>query len=299
MNTAAAPRVIRTLVFGVLIADAAFVAAFFFRSECSLKTWMTESGKRREAPPFESLVSLKTTDAGSDLWDTPQGPLWTVQGDRRFPFLLSEQYLDVYEPAGHTVHQGDVVLDCGANIGVFTRKALSRGAKLVVAIEPAPLTLKALRRNFEREINDGRVIVYPKGVWDHDDEMELSVKGNPEVNTLVMPLEGSVTKVRVPLVTIDEIVAELKLPRVDFIKMDIEGAEKPALQGARRTIRQFKPRMSLSAEHLEDDSTAIPALVQSIEPGYTWRGCDCEKRWTYIKATVLAFDPPPGDAGSR
>src|SRR6266699_3485688 len=74
--------------------------------------------------------------------------------------------------AGHEVRQGDIVLDCGANIGVFTRKAPSRGAALVVAIEPAPQTLNALRRNFDTEIRQGRVIAYPKGLWDHDAEME-------------------------------------------------------------------------------------------------------------------------------
>jgi FkbM family methyltransferase len=226
------------------------------------------------------------------LLKTPQGPIWTVHGDKILPFLMSEQLRDIYEPKQHEVRKGDIVLDCGANIGVFTRKALSRGASLVVAIEPAPQTLSAFRRNFETEIREGRVIAYAKGVWDHDGELELSLDAaNQANNSLVMRREAAVPKVRVPLTTIDKIVAELKLPHVDFIKMDIEGAEKPALKGAENTIKRFRPRMSVSTEHLEDDFTAIPALVHSIEPNYTHKACDCIVTVKSIRALVMAFDP--------
>ena len=42
---------------------------------------------------------------------------------------------------------------------------------------------------------------------------------------------------------LDEIVEQLELRRVDFIKVDIEGSERRALRGASRTIARFKPRM--------------------------------------------------------
>lgn len=240
-------------------------------------------------------VSLQRTEAGLDLWSTPSGDIWTVHGELALPYMIWEQQRDIYEPPGHQVRRGDVVLDCGANIGVFVRKALSRGAGLVVAIEPSPKTLDALRRNFEAEIRAKRVIVYSKGVWDRDAEMDLTVNDTNEgADSVVAPKEG-VPKVRVPLTTIDRIVAELNLPRVDFIKMDIEGAEKPALRGARDTIKRFRPRMSISSEHLADDFTAIPAVIKSIDARYSYRGCDCDKQglsWKW-KALVIAFDPLP------
>jgi FkbM family methyltransferase len=248
-----------------------------------------ESARQQLAPK----ISLQKTEAGLDLWNTPQGGIWDVHGDIILPFLMAEQQRDIYEPAGHEVRRGDIVLDCGANIGVFTRKALSRGAELVVAIEPAPRTLEALRRNFEEEIKAGRVIVYPKGVWDHDGELELALDTvNQAADSLVIGKEQA-PSVRVPLTTIDKIVAELKLPRVDFIKMDIEGAEKPAIKGASNTMQRFRPRMSLSSEHFADDYAAIPALVKSIEPRYRYRGCDCVAGIRQIRAMVLAFDPTP------
>lgn len=295
-----AKKVIRAVILVFLAADAILAAGviwLFSRSQCTFAetlaaingTDAVESTRRQLTPQ----IRLQKTEAGLDLWNTPQGGIWDIHGDIILPFLMAEQQRDIYEPPGHEVRRGDIVLDCGANIGVFTKKALSRGADLVVAIEPAPLTLEALRRNLKEEINSGRVIVYPKGVWDHDAELELALDTvNQAANSVVIGKEQGPT-VRVPLTTIDKIVAELKLPRVDFIKMDIEGAEKPAIQGASDTIRRFQPRMSLSSEHLADDYTAIPAVVKSLEPRYRYRGCDCEGKKGRIRALVLAFDPAP------
>jgi FkbM family methyltransferase len=295
-----AKNVIRAAILVFLAADALIVTELiwlFGRSQCAFAETLAviEGSDPVESTREELLpkISLQRTEAGLDLWNTPQGGIWDIHGDTILPFLMAEQRIDIYEPVGHEVRRGDIVLDCGANIGVFTRKALSRGADLVVAIEPAPRTLEALRRNFEEEIKSGRVIVYPKGVWDHDGELELALDtANQAANSLVMGKKDA-PNVRVPLTTIDKIVAELKLPRVDFIKMDIEGAEKPALKGASDTIRRFRPRMSLSSEHLADDYTAIPALVKSLEPRYRYRSCDCVGTRGRISARVLAFDPAP------
>jgi hypothetical protein len=68
--------------------------------------------------------------------------------------------------------------------------------------------------------------------------------------------------------TIDNMVQELGLARVDFIKMDIEGAEQKAIAGARKTIARFRPGMALCIYHLKDDPRAIPALVKQINPAY-------------------------------
>ena len=108
---------------------------------------------------------------------------------------------------------------------------------------------------------------------------------------LVIENAGATRKVKVPLTTIDHLVAELKISRIDFVKMDIEGSEKPALEGGRQSIRRFRPRMTISAEHLPDDFTAIPALVHSIDPRYSTRGCDCTSEQGKFRAQALAFNP--------
>jgi FkbM family methyltransferase len=229
-------------------------------------------------------------DGNFELVETPRGRYWTAANDRFLKYTLAEQELEIYGSGSRAVQPGDVVLDCGANNGVFTRTALSRGARLVVAIEPTPNTVECLRRNFAREITDGRVIVEPKGVWDHVDTLELAVgtNGNTTGNSFVFGRDEK-TKIKVPLTTIDILVDELHLPRVDFIKMDIEGAEKQALRGAMNTIRKFRPRMALASEHLPEDPVQIPKVVATIWPGYAAKASSCKDDFLSAPPEVLLF----------
>ena len=67
---------------------------------------------------------------------------------------------------------------------MYTREALAEGAKLVVAIEPAPENLECLRRNLADEVAAGRVIIYGKGVWDKEDFLTIRVSpDNPAADS--------------------------------------------------------------------------------------------------------------------
>ncbi len=234
---------------------------------------------------------IQKDPAGYHLWQTPKGRYWIPQGDDYvLPFNLAEQERKIYGTGERAVREGDVVLDCGANVGVYTREALAAGAKLVVAIEPAPENVECLRRNFAGEIAAGTVIVYPKGVWDKDDLLTLHVDpGNSAADSFVMHPKNAVAGPRIALTTIDKLVGELKLPRVDYIKMDIEGAEQRAIAGARGTIERYHPRMALSAYHRPDDPEAIPAAVFRIRPGYRMECGPCADAGTFVRPDVLYF----------
>ncbi len=55
---------------------------------------------------------------------------------------------------------------------------------------------------------------------------------------------------------------------ISFIKMDIEGAEAEAINGAVKTIRANKPKLAISAYHIRDDLYKIPVLIDRICPEY-------------------------------
>ena len=74
-----------------------------------------------------------------------------------------------------------------------------------------------------------------------------------------------------PTITLDEFVRERKLPRVDFLKMDIEGAELQALKGAAETIRTFRPKLAISLYHREADLVTIPDYLNGMGAGYGFR----------------------------
>ena len=226
--------------------------------------------------------------AGYELYDTPDGSYWIPAGSKYvLPFNLAEEKRDIYGTGKRAVQPGDTVLDCGANVGVFVRKSLRLGAKKIIAIEPAPENLECLRRNFKNEIEAGQVVVYPKGVWDKDDVLTFNVDpANSAADSFVIKREGSHT-IQVPLTTIDKLVDELKLERVDFIKMDIEGAEPNALRGAKVTLQKFEPRMSISVYHEPDHPVTVPKTAREAVPGYKTECGPCAEANYAVRPDIM------------
>jgi FkbM family methyltransferase len=242
--------------------------------DCSMnRAVQAESWRQRKIETKDRILAASkviSKDGELDQWETPKGVFWTPHGSRfGLPFHLAEQEMEIYGDATRGVRKGDIVLDCGANIGTFTKTALNRGASKVVAIEPAPENLECLRRTFSKEIEAGRIVVYPKGVWDKDDWLELHLHDeNSAADSFLIKDEHNDHSVRVPLTTIDKMVAELGLPRVDFIKMDIEGAEPNALKGAQQTLARHHPRLAMSVYHEPNHPKVVPELIKAAWPDY-------------------------------
>lgn len=297
------------VVPGLLIAALAVGAAFLFapvrlaglvligRSpQCTFERAVGSAAHNRRLTETKDRILaasrlLETDSSGMHHWQTPRGSFWIPPGeDWGLPFNLSEQENRLYGTGEQAVHAGDIVLDCGANVGVYTREALAEGAKLVVAVEPVLENLECLRRNLADEVAAGRVIIYGKGVWDKDDFLTIKVDpDNPAADSFVLNQKGSHEGLRLPLTTIDKLVEELKLERVDYIKMDIEGAEPRALTGAAQTLRRFHPRLALSAYHNPDDPAKIPVLVRQGWEGYRMECGPCSYNAGVVRPDVLYF----------
>jgi len=214
---------------------------------------------------------------GIDHFRTPSRGFWikSKNGQDMLANLLAEHRWMAELNPSEGVRPGDIVIDCGAHVGVFTHTALARGASQVVAVEPEPSNLECLRRNFAAEIATGRVIVVGVGVWDSPGTLRLNIaEDNSGMNSMAFAVGK--TSVEVPVTTIDALVARLGLSRVDFIKMDIEGAERPALRGAAQTLKRSKPRLMLDTYHLEDDQVVLPKLINASNKSYQETCGPCE-----------------------
>ncbi len=234
---------------------------------------------------------LETDPTGYELWDTPRGRYWIPAGSRYvLPYNLAEQERRIYGTGEQTAKAGDVVLDCGANVGVTVRVWLDLGAQKIIAIEPGPENIVSLKRNYPAEIASGRVVIYEKGVWDKEDVLSFQVDpNNSAADSFVIHREGAKEVTHIPVTTIDKLVAELGLDRVDFIKMDIEGAEQRALQGGRETIAKYHPRLAMASYHVPDDPVKIPKIVRAIWPGYTMECGPCAEASGRVRPDVLYF----------
>ncbi len=197
-------------------------------------------------------------------------PLWLPDIDAQFleldiELLLHDYYHGV-KIAG-LIHPGDVVFDCGGYVGLFSMWAVSHGASKVVVFEPLAINIECIQRNLREEIDQGKVIVHQQGVWSHADELRFHVDKNLNGSSLIQSLED-MEELNVPVVTIDSAVAELKLERVDLIKMDIEGAEREAVLGAKETLRKHHPQLAICTYHLKDDPQVIARNILSACPDY-------------------------------
>lgn len=142
----------------------------------------------------------------------------------------------------NAITPGSVVLDVGANIGIYTLLAAKRGAR-VFAIEADPRNVEMLRHHVHLNGFDRRVTILPIAVGEKEDMATIyRYPGNWGHSNL---FEG-VEPVQVQCRTIDS----LDLPPIDVCKMDIEGSELRALRGMRETLSR-SPRMKMLIEYAE------------------------------------------------
>jgi FkbM family methyltransferase len=143
------------------------------------------------------------------------------------------------------VKKGDTVIDIGANQGEYSLwSARMVGAKgKVFAFEPLSAIFERLKENID--LNPGFLqVINPiqLGLSDKQDKLKLysSDLSNEGVNTLYKE-ENSIFLEEIELSTLDKELEKMKTPRLDAIKIDVEGAELPVLLGAEKTIAKFSP----------------------------------------------------------
>lgn len=219
-------------------------------------------------PPLARIVAQGEPPCPS-LWDTPMGRFWgTARDGRDLDWIVMEQIgWHIYDRAPARVRRGDIVFDVGAHLGSFSRFALDRGAARVVMFEPQPVNARCLERTFAEEIRDGRAVLVEAAVWDREGELSFATEG-PGTMGHVDEEGGGGRAVTVRATTFDATIERLGLPRVDFLKMDIEGAERHALEGGRRMLARSRPRMAICIYHRPDDAAVIPRVVLDANPHY-------------------------------
>jgi len=176
-------------------------------------------------------------------------------------------YERITPPVGPSA--GDYVIDAGAAWGdtalFFAWKAGATGRVFSFELEPVNLTI--LQRNLELNPDLApRIEVVAKALWSKPD-VPLSFASNGP-GTRVGETGASGVEHTVTTTTIDAVCRAL--PRVDFIKMDIEGAELPALHGAVDTLRRFHPRLAISLYHNLEDFTTIPRFLAGLNLDYRY-----------------------------
>jgi FkbM family methyltransferase len=174
------------------------------------------------------------------------------------PYFEKVQYFpaDVVHLTGHESY-----FDCGAftgdTVGEFL-KAAGNSFRHIWAAEPDPQNCRELCRFVkERQLNG--VDIIGKGIYSAAGRLPFRAEGN-----MLSMLDGD-APLCVDVETVDRIVGDAP---VSYLKMDVEGAELPALMGAEQTIRANRPTLGISIYHRERDLLDIPAYIHSLVPEY-------------------------------
>jgi FkbM family methyltransferase len=137
---------------------------------------------------------------------------------------------------------GQVFVDVGASYGAYSLSAAAHGAE-VHAFEPETSVFVDLKRN--AEANGFEISLHNSGLWDGDDVVDMSSYApHWPPGTISAPFR---------MLTLDS----FRLPRLDWLKVDVEGAEERVLRGARETIARCRPRVIVECHTFLD-----PALTE-------------------------------------
>lgn len=206
-----------------------------------------------------------SAEISPEMWSEYLGVFWEHRAN-------AHRYL----AHGSSIRAGDVCLDCGACEGFFAMQALAAGASQVICIEPNPEMADCLRLTFAAEIGEGKIVVRNVGVGAIDGQASFS-------SNQISPFGGTVeissdTQTVIKLETVSRICTELAMERIDFIKMDIEGAELQAVDGALPILRRDHPTLAITTYHRSFHYAALKIFLKAagyrrIRPaGVTDRG---------------------------
>lgn len=127
----------------------------------------------------------------------------------------------------------------------------------IIAFEPDKKTFKKLEKYVHENLS-GKVNILNAGVWENDCEMIFAQKAGRNSK---IEKEG----IKINMRSVDSV---LNGESCTFIKFDVEGAEKQAIDGAKQTILKFKPKLNIACYHRNEDLFSIPLQINSICKDY-------------------------------
>ena len=224
----------------------------------------------------DSLIAqsnLGTISMGSISWPVNRYDLKDAGYDIQYEGLdvtttfLLEQYCFRRKTCPEIgIRPGDIVVDGGACTGDSALYAAWRAGDngKVFCFECDQDNLTLLKRNLNlNPLMARRVQPMPFALWDRSGETLTFDSAGPGTH-----VSGTMGKRSVSTLSIDDLVRNHTAPRVDFIKLDVEGAELRVLQGAETVLRTFQPRLAISVYHKERDMFEIPLWIDNLKLGY-------------------------------
>lgn len=169
-----------------------------------------------------------------------------------------------FEYGFYEKRQDEVFIDCGAFNGISLKTFLKENDDIFdgyYGMEPDVanyVKLKECIQDMPENIKD-KLYITPKAAWKDENGIQLYALHGPG------SFAADIGQEKAETITIDKM---LNGKRATYIKMNIEGSEKEALQGAEKTIKEYKPRLAVAGYHRTDDLWKIPMMIKRYREDY-------------------------------
>jgi FkbM family methyltransferase len=228
------------------------------------------SGIKLSSPPSKFPADINFTERYKYGNKSKMNKIIDVE---KFFFLyeiISELFIFSEYFAFQELNEGDVVIDAGANIGGFVVQAARKIGKTgkIYAIEPNEENRRTLQKNLELN-NIENCEILSDALWSEKCTKEFFISHRPGEHTLI-DYEGDAHFQKKDVTTIhcerlDDLIKKHKIDKVDYLKMDIEGAEIEALKGAETFLKSQTPFLLIEALHEVDGKPAYHKIVTFLE----------------------------------
>lgn len=240
-----------------------------------------------------SYLILPAVEKWNNFWTIPDDPLYF-----RISLLLRKYESETVKFLKQYVKPGMVVLDVGAHVGYYTRlfSDLVGPSGMVIAFEPHPVHVHYLTRNIKNRSNvkvipmavgsqPGKTIIYDSPVISGGSSLaKFENKWNylKTLNSSELAPRLRMNKndfLEIEVIKIDDVLEDMGISKVDLMKIDIEGAEVIALQGARKTLERFNVKIvfELSPANLVGFGFSVGDLINTLHKyNYSTFGIICK-----------------------
>jgi len=202
------------------------------------------------------------------LFGPMRGVKWVVGSSVRSCWLGTYER-QTQELLAACTKTGQVAVDCGANVGFFTimlSRLLGESGR-VIAFEPLPANARQLREHLE--LNDIRNVSFYEAATGAETGRQKFALGDSTTQGRLTD-EGDL---EVEVHALDDLVTSGRIPPPDVVKIDVEGAERDVLEGARRTLAAQRPSLII-ATHGWRAHEACLELLRELREDPVWHQRD-------------------------